>query len=197
MYLNESQFIDFLKDREITWMGIDFSLAQFTQKGFDLPKDSSIQLLNDWNTLIISDQKKYDIRLSFRKPVMHYNLAFISKKNKQIRASQILKEHIDTGSLLTDEKIKELLKKIAFPGSSRYALMMIVQSFDHASKSASVWVVIANTQSKEVVLSETFIKNPGGIGIRNYWARIFYNILLDIHHHSFIRWSNLVKKDEI
>jgi hypothetical protein len=63
------------------------------------------------------------------------------------------------------------------------------------SKTASVWVVIANTHTKETVLCERFIKNPSGIGIKNYWVRVFYNIFLDISNHSFVRWANLAKGD--
>jgi hypothetical protein len=192
MYIDEQLYSNFLTDREITWMGIDFSFAQFTQKSFNLPKDVLIYYFNDWNLLIISDHKKYNIRTSFRKPVMHFNLSWVSKRNRQIKL-QMVKEHIEAATLLSSQKIIEYVQTFTFPNNSLYALLMIVESFDEASKTASVWVVIANTRTKETVLCERFIKNPSGIGIKNYWARTFYNIFLDIHNHSFIRWANLAK----
>jgi hypothetical protein len=192
MYINEQQYSNFLTDKEITWMGIDFSLAQFTQKSFNLPKDVLNYYFNDWNLLIISDHKKYNIRTSFRKPVMHFNLSWVSKKNRQIKP-QMIKEHIEAVALLSSQKIIEYVQTFTFPNNSLYALLMVVESFDEASKTASVWVVIANTQTKETILCERFIKNPGGIGTKNYWARTFYNIFLDINNHSFVRWANLAK----
>ncbi|MDR1113286.1 MAG: hypothetical protein LBL18_05980 [Bacteroidales bacterium] len=192
MYINEQQYSNFLTDKEITWMGIDFSLAQFTQKSFNLPKDALIYYFNDWNLLIISDHKKYNIRTSFRKPVMHFNLSLISRKNRQIKP-QMIKESIEASALLSTQKIISYVQTLAFPTISLYALLFVAESFDEVSKTASVWVVIANTHTRETVLCERFIKNPGGVGIKNYWARIFYNIFLDVNNHSFVRWANLVK----
>ena len=100
MFLNENLFTDFLSEKEILWLGIDFSKAKFTKKGFDISQDNLRQLFNEWNLLIISDQKKYDIRLSFRKPIMSYDLSTLSKRNRSIRLSSILREHIHLNDLL-------------------------------------------------------------------------------------------------
>jgi len=192
MYINEQQYSNFLTDKEITWMGIDFSLAQFTQKSFNLPKDVLNYYFNDWNLLIISDHKKYNIRTSFRKPIMYFNLSWVSKKNKQIKP-QMVKEHIEVTSMLSSQKIIEYVQTMQFPSNSLYALLMVVEAFDEVSKTASIWVVVANTKTKETILCERFIKNPSGFGTKNYWARTFYNIFLDINNYSFVRWANLAQ----
>ena len=67
MYLDEDLFIDFLNQRDILWTGIDFSKARFTKQGFEYPQEVMHYYLNGWNTSIINNQKKYDIRLSFHK----------------------------------------------------------------------------------------------------------------------------------
>lgn len=196
MYLNEALYTDFLNDREILWLGIDFSKARFTKKDFNITQEVLRYYLNEWNLLIISDQKKYDIRLSFRKPVMSYDLSLISKCNKTVKINNILHENITLNDLQSEESICNYVRTLEMPQQHRFALMFIVESFDTNSKTGSVWVVVTETSSKEPVLCEKFIKNPSGFGVKNYWARIFYNVLFDIKSYAFCRWENLVKKNE-
>ncbi|MCQ2263511.1 MAG: hypothetical protein MJZ70_04445 [Bacteroidales bacterium] len=196
MYLNEALYTDFLNDREILWLGIDFSKARFTKKDFNITQEVLRYYLNEWNLLIISDQKKYDIRLSFRKPVMSYDLSLISKCNKTVKINNILHENITLNDLQSEESICNYVRSLEMPQQHRFALMFIVESFDTNSKTGSVWVVVTETSSKEPVLCEKFIKNPSGFGVKNYWARIFYNVLFDIKSYAFCRWENLVKKNE-
>ena len=169
MFLNEKLFTDFLSEKEILWLGIDFSKAKFTKKGFDISQDNLRQLFNEWNLLIISDQKKYDIRLSFRKPIMSYDLSTLSKRNRSIRLSSILREHIHLNDLLDEEHIQQYINTIEMPQQHRFALLFIVESFDAVSKTGSVWVTIAETATKKIVLCEKFIKLPSGFGTKNYW----------------------------
>jgi hypothetical protein len=61
---------------------------------------------------------------------------------------------------------------------------------------AAVWVVIYTTDTNEVALCEQYLKVPSGIGTRNYWARVFYNILYDIKSYAFLRWENMVMNTE-
>ena len=196
MFLDEKLFSEFLSDKEILWLGIDFSKAKFTKKGFDIPQDSLRQLFNEWNLLIISDQKKYDIRLSFRKPIMSYDLSALSKKNRSIRLSGILREHIHLNDLLDEERIRHYISNIEIPQQHRFALLFIVESFDAVSKTGSVWVTVAETATRQIVLCEKFIKLPSGFGTKNYWGRIFYNILFDIKNYAFYRWENLVSQEQ-
>ncbi len=196
MFLNEKLFTDFLSEKEILWLGIDFSKAKFTKKGFDISQDNLRQLFNEWNLLIISDQKKYDIRLSFRKPIMSYDLSTLSKRNRSIRLSSILREHIHLNDLLDEEHIQQYINTIEMPQQHQFALLFIVESFDAVSKTGSVWVTIAETATKKIVLCEKFIKLPSGFSTKNYWGRIFYNILFDIKNYAFYRWENLVSQEQ-
>lgn len=197
MYLNENLFLEFLSDREITWAGIDFSLAKFTKDGFDFSNEVIHRYFNEWNLLIISDQKKYDIRMAFRKPVMHYNLSCVTKKNKTVEASSSLVDNIKLENQYTESSIIQYAEKQEFPPQANFSLTFVVESFDQNSKTASVWVILSQASSREVVLCEKFLETPNGFGTRNYWARTFYNILFDIKKKSFLRWVNLVKPDNL
>lgn len=196
MYVNEALLIDFLTNRELLWLGINFSKARFTRQGLDFSQEILQHYFHDWNMLIINDQKKYDIRMSFRKPIMQYDLSTVTKANKSIRQQQILAQRIDLKHLLSEDIIAEYIQTLTLPTVHKYALTLMVESFDSSSKTASIWVVIVTTETKEIVLCEKFIKNPSGFGTRNYWARTFYDLFYDIKTQAFIRWEHLVKSTD-
>lgn len=195
MYLNEGLFSDFLTEKEITWIGIDFSQAKFTKNGFDFPIEILQHFFLEWNTLIISDQKKYDIRLSFRKPMLNYDLSLVKKLNKTVKSSKLIDNYINLSDVYNEEYIIEYVKSLDVPCHTKFDLLFIVESFDMNSKTGAVWVVVLQSELKVPVLCEKFLKPPGGIGTRNYWARVFYNLLFDIKKYAFLRWENLIKSN--
>ena len=193
MYINPTLFTEFIHSKEILWLGIDFSLSKFTRKGFEITQEQLRTYFNEWNQLVIADQKKYDIRMSFRKPIMSYDLSAVTKANKSVRISNILCENITIEAVHTDEGICDYLRQLSTPQQHRYALIVIVESFDASCKTGAVWVGLFDTVSHEPVLCEKFLKVPSGFGTKNYWGRIFYNILYDIRSYAYYRWESLVK----
>jgi hypothetical protein len=191
--MNETLFADFLKTREILWVGINFAKAKFTRKGFDFNQETLQHHLQEWNKLILNDQKKYDIRMSFRKPIMKYDLSVITKLNKSLKVNDVLTLFISSQHVYSDEQMRNYVATLELPATLPYALMFAVESFDTTVKTAAIWVVITKTDTREVVLCEKFLKKPAGIGLRNYWARTFYNVFYDIQSDAFRRWENMVQ----
>ena len=197
MYLNSEHFTNFLHEKEITWLGIDFSKAKFTKKGFEYPQEVLEHYMTAWNMLIISDQKRYDIRLSFRKPIMQYDLSAVTKKNKAIKASQLLCNNINVADFYTEADIKSYIEQQSFPQNTAYALTVVVEAFDAKTKLAALWLVLLKAATSEVVLCEKFLKEPGGFGIKNYWGRTFYNLFFDVNKYAFPRWENAIQENNI
>ena len=138
MYLNESLFSDFLKVREILWVGINFSKAKFTRAGFNFTQETLQHYLHDWNMLILNDQKKYDIRMSFRKPVMQYNLSTITKLNKSLKVNDLLANVISSKHVYSDDQMREYASSLELPATLSYSLMFVVESFDSSVKTAAI-----------------------------------------------------------
>ena len=195
MYINKELFTDFLKEREVAWLGIDFSKATFTKKGFDVPNDVLQLYFNEWNALLIADQKKYDIRVAFRKPVVHFDLSFIKKQNKLHKGDTPIRDVVRMENLITENIIANYVRQMAIPILSKYALFFMVESFDNTIKKGSVWVVILKSENKELVLCEKFMEKPSGFNIKSYWARIFYNIFFSISRTAYLQWENLVRTE--
>lgn len=197
MYLNPELFMDFLHEKEITWLGIDFSKAKFTRKGFEYPQEVLEHYMVAWNMLIISDQKRYDIRLSFRKPIMQYDLSAVTKKNKTIKISQLLSNNINVADFYTETDVIQYIEQQTFPQNTAYALTVVVEAFDAKTKIAALWPILLKTDDSTVVLCEKFLKEPGGFGIKNYWGRTFYNLFFDINKYAFSRWENAIQENNI
>ena len=191
MHINKELFQDFLKEREVTWLGIDFSKATFTKKGFDMPNDALQIYLNEWNALVISDQKKYDIRVAFRKPVVLFDLSFVKKQNKLYKGNIPIRDIVRMENLLDENIIAHYIRQTSLPILSKFSLLFMVESFDNTIKKGSVWVVVISNKSKELVLCEKFSESPSGFNIKSYWARIFYNIFFNISRSAFVRWEHL------
>lgn len=192
MYLNEKLFIDFLNTKEVLWVGINFSKAKFTRNGFSFTQEGMQHLFNEWNMMILNDQKKYDIRMSFRKPVMQYDLSVVTKLNKSLRTNDVLTNYIRIKDVYTEDQICQYASELPMPSTLKYALTFMVESFNAGVKSAAIWVVVMSTETREVVLCEKFLKKPAGIGTRNYWGRTFYNVFYEIQSNAFKRWESMV-----
>jgi hypothetical protein len=195
VYINKELFPDFLKEREVDWLGVDFSKATFTKKGFDMPNDVLQLYFNEWNALIISDQKKYDIRVAFRKPVVHFDLSFVEKQNKLHKGDAPIRDVVRMENLLDENMITRYFRDAQFPNLSKYALIFLVESFDNTIKKGSVWVAAIKSNTKELVLCEKFAETPSGFNIKSYWARVFYNIFFNISRSAYVRWEHLVQAD--
>jgi hypothetical protein len=193
MYINKELFLDFLKAREVAWLGIDFSKATFTKKGFEIPNDVLQLYFNEWNALIISDQKKYDVRVAFRKPIVHFDLSFVKKQNKLYKGDTPIRDVVRIENLLDENIIAHYFRDAQLPILSKYSIIFLVESFDNTIKKGSVWVIVIKSGTSELVLCERFSESPGGFNIKSYWARVFFNIFFNISRSSYVRWEHLVK----
>lgn len=194
MYLETKLFEKFLAEKEVTWAGVDFSMAKFTRNGFNYSTEILQEFIYEWNKLILTDQKKYNIRMAFRKPMMQYDLALISKRNKSVKAQQILVDHLTLRHQFSEDSVMEYVASLKMPNLTAFSLMVVVESFDQDSKTASLWLVLLNSETQNVVLCEKFLKSPAGLGVKSFWGRVFYNLFFDIQKNSFLRWTNLVKQ---
>lgn len=194
MYLNQSYFMDFLNEKDITWVGIDFAKAKLTRKSFSLPQEVLVHYMNAWNMMILSDQKKYNVRLSFRKPVMQYDLSLVTKRNKTLKPANLLCDTVNITDIMSDTAILEYISTLNFPKLTKYAVMVIVESFDENTKMASLWIALVHSGTSEAVVVENFMMSPGGFGTQNYWGRTFYNLFFDINKYAFTRWENSVRE---
>jgi hypothetical protein len=50
-------------------------------------------------------------------------------------------------------------------------------------------IVVISMSTKEVLIHEVMKGRPGGIGLRNYWARSFCEVMNEIRDYRFREWK--------
>lgn len=192
MYLDKNLLQNFLEQKEISWLGVDFSQATFTKEGFDLPSDVLHYYFSEWNKMFITDQKKYNLRATFQKPIVNYDLQMVTKSNNISRERLRIKKHIQIENTFSEEFIVQYISHLTIPQSSEFSIMFIVESLDQNLKAAAMWICIIHTPTRQTVLCERFTERPKGFNTKSYWARVFYNILFKINDLHFKQWSHFI-----
>lgn len=176
--ISSGQSIEELRDSEsITWFGIDFSQARFIGKyDFKSPWELKDKLIPEWNQVVLREPEKYDISKYFSKPKVEMELGDVYDRNSKIDESEIIVGFEQSDYELNSEIIQEIISeyKAEYTG---YGLVFVVESFNKPIEKGTVWVTYFHIPTKQVILTKRLSAEPMGFGIRNYWARVIYDVM--------------------
>ncbi len=161
---------------EVVWFGIDFSKVQLIgSEGFTNPQDIKERFFKSWNKLINHESDKYNFQETYGFTTVHRDTATADARNKLP----------DYEKLVSESKRQELSKKDAIEICKAYksevhqaglGLVYIVDDFNKKTKSAEIWVVFFDLATHDIVMAKEYETEAGGFGLRNYWARTFYEL---------------------
>lgn len=184
-------------DYPVSWMGIDYShvkvVGNVGQLGGSTPVSKTElreKYYPSWNYLIIDEGDKYNIaRMLHRKYV-----------NKDLDMIKNLNEHANVDSLevkitpgYTVEEIQSFINLYPSEDRASIGLVFIAESMNKTLKEAYYHVVFYNRQTNEVLLQERMRGEPSGLGIRNYWAGSYYNVMELIKSSAYAKWQTKYK----
>jgi hypothetical protein len=181
---------------DVTWLGLDFSKAQFLGNAYQFGEAGEItnsQLVNtyipSWNQLFITEAKKFDVAGAIRRTAVNYYLDATAKSNSEIKNNFFINNSADL-ILLNEKEIANLVKGYNFQQSNTgIGLMFIVERLDKSQNSLTAWITFINLKTKTVLLTVRESGKPMGFGFRNFWAGGFYNILKNLKS-DFRKWNN-------
>src|SRR5690606_40158331 len=81
---------------------------------------------------------------------------------------------------LTEEQVMEVIRGYELSDLSGTVLLMVAECYNKKRDIGSYWLAEVNAESGEILSTRRLEAKTGGFGIKNYWARTFYNILLDL-----------------
>lgn len=173
---------DIFQTQSATWYGLDFSEAYFIgSEGFTNPLDIKDRYFNSWNMLIKNEYDKYDLGKFFQKENVDFSLDNITKRNSEV---SIYDRVIDEGGKtmhLDDNKVQEVIGAYDFDGDETgLGIAFIVESFSKKSEMGNFFVTFFDIETKRVLLTERMSGKAGGFGVRNYWAKTYYNVLKEM-----------------
>lgn len=177
---------DIFEDREITFLGIDFSQARFIGSGeFRSHYEISNKYIPGWNNLILKEMDKYDVKTFFRMDDVDHEFDVVRTLHDDIDVKEMV---INSDHTLSEDSIQKAIKDYNFNAENvdidnKIGLVFIVEylkKFDDGrdvEPIGSYWVTFFDTESRKVLLTERMTGEPGGFGFRNYWARTYYNVM--------------------
>lgn len=175
-------------ETKITWLGIDYSHVQligdFAQFG-DAGDSSSEKIKDDyfpaWNEFVYKEAAKYNVKKMLKISRVKINLDMINKLNRQTDADKLeATESIE----FTDELIKSFVDSYEVKDIEGLGVLFITEFMNKNKQQAVYHYIVINNSTKEILLSERITGKCGGFGLKNYWARSFYNSFIYIEKNN-------------
>ncbi|RMG31112.1 MAG: hypothetical protein D6730_01705 [Bacteroidetes bacterium] len=182
-------------DTEIVFLGLDFTHCNFVgseTEDFTNPQDIVKRIIPNWNNLFITEKEKYDLAKTFRKQAFEYDLSYVRDRNAEIDFLKIVTENESDATHLSEEDVARIIRGYRADVPQDIALVFIVESLDKFAPQGNYWITFFNPHNNQVIFTRRMSGKPGGIGMRNYWARTYYNVLLAIQKKEFNKWRKEV-----
>lgn len=163
----------------VTWFGLDYSEAYFIgSEGFADPYQIKNRYFKSWNNLILQEPEKYNIEKFYRKSNVEYDLSVVLKRNEGVDIYKRIVDDHSQASRLSESKIQEMIREYDIDFNSQgLGLVYIVESYDKILVKATYYVTFFDIASREVLETRKRESEPGGFGIRNYWASTYYKVM--------------------
>ena len=180
---------------EITWLGLDFSMARFigiaNAEGIG-NEEFKNKYIPAWNELFINEPKKYNVaKAMYRKDEdVRYAVEVTEKANSALKR-KFITENIDDFSTLKEKDIIDAVSKYDFQGKRGIGMLFFVEGMSKGKGKAGMWVTFVDMKSKSVLFTKYESGPCGGFGFRNFWARPFYSVLKTVGT-NYKSWSNYV-----
>lgn len=163
----------------LTWYGLDYTQVKFIgyQEHFsDLPKIQQ-HFFSEWNQLIISEKDKYDVAGAFGVPEVFNEVEHaVSRSRERDMSGIIQQEDWEIGK----SELAQVVKAYIIPGEDKIGAIFVMESLNKLAEVSTMWLVVFKVSGGEILHVKRYMGKPGGFGFRNYWARSYYNVLLEI-----------------
>jgi len=189
---------DVVSANEITWFGLDFTKAlfvgsfnQFAEAGETGGQQLKNKYIPDWNDLVVNERQKFNLKEAYNKTTVNYQPEIAEKRNGTIDAEKMLSLNADDGRL----KKEDIAKVVSQYKSTRkgVGLVYIVDTYSKADEKGVIWVTFFDIATRKVLITEKFSEKPGGFGLRNYWARPVFEVMMKSSAAAYKNWEKQYK----
>ncbi|MBY0426581.1 MAG: hypothetical protein K2Q22_13150 [Cytophagales bacterium] len=184
---------DIFKANEITWYGVDFtkaklvgSFSQFSNAGTKDGDDIKSKYFPGWNSVVVSEPKKYTLDKFFHVNYVPINMELVSKFNAEVDAGKLISMNSVSNSL-SDEDLQNVSRNYANKGKG-IGVLFVVELFDKYQELGVIDVVYFQESTGNVLFSKRLTGKAQGFGLRNYWAASIYNVFLGVKK-DWKRWA--------
>lgn len=179
----------FERDTKVTWLGLDLTSAKLIGDRERFGSTSDVMhLMESWNDIMIKERDKFNVRSAIQKDAINEAFDVTKEHNASLDISEIFSNEDKDHMRLRQSDIEAIIADYDFKGNSGIGVMFNVESFSKKQDEALVWITFVNMDTKEVFFTERLSGQPGGAGLRNYWANAVYDIITKMRRKEFENW---------
>jgi len=172
----------------VTWLGIDFTRAKLIGDEDKLNQGDKIkELVASWNELMIKEASKYNIGDAFNKKNVVTNFSAVVKQNEGLDYMAMLAKNSFEVKMDKDI-VRGIVAGYDLQGMTGLGLMLNVESFSKPDNQGVIWMTFINLNTKQVIFTERMTAQPGGFGLRNYWAGAIAGMLKNTKKKDYQAW---------
>lgn len=156
----------------VEFYGIDFSQckvigAKETEPQFKLA-------FNKINDLLIREAPKYNVSKYIMRPINSIRLKEVGKRNTSMQSFLFYSK---TVQIMPKEELEAYIQSYTFENNEGQALIVICDILDKFEGVGLYHYVFVDKSDHTILYDVRVSGRSGGFGLRNYWARSFYNSL--------------------
>ena len=159
--------------KSVVWLGVDFTAAKFTGVA-DNPETIVNQYMKSINTLVITEQSKFDFRKFFKIPEVTYYIDLANEFNAKIDPSKLV---ITDAYKFDQDKVQEVIKRYNVKDKTGTGLIFVAENLNKIAKTGSYYVCFFDLKTKQIIECKLKSGPLNGVGFRNYWASSIYAIM--------------------
>ena len=160
-------------EKNITWLGVDFTLARFTLVTED-PAAIVSTSLKAINTLILAEPDKYNLKKFFSKSEVTPEVDMVNERNSKIDPTLLV---VPDKYTITPEDVKKVISSYETKGKTGTGLVFVAENLHKIEQIGSYYVVFFDMSSKEIIDMERKEGKATGIGFRNYWTGSVFTVM--------------------
>lgn len=201
--LNAQTVEDIFKpnDIKVSWLGIDFShvkligdFSQFFGTGMKNTNQIKDEYFIGWNTVVMNEPKRYDVKSMLRKGDIFYDPDMIMGINAKTPLETLESYNIPKYS---QADIKGFVDSYDLAGKEGLGVLMIAEALNKNANEAYYHFIIINMKTKEILVEKRMMSVPSGFGLRNYWAASIYKVMKDIKNNQYPMWRKIYKTQSL
>lgn len=164
----------------ITFFGVDFSKSRI-YGSTDTP-DKLRKAYADLNMLFITEPGKYDIAKLLGKNVKDVRIDAVTNLNDSIPDNAI--KTMSSSFMPDNEQIANTVKELNTFNYNGIGFVVVAQLLNKPAENATYMMVFFDIETRSILKQFQLDGEPGGIGVRNFWAASVLDALSKIKSYK-------------
>lgn len=170
----------------VTFLGIDFTHA----KCYGEERFNAADLAGRINDLVDLEHEKYNLTEAFKKHFVDLKFNLTRKLDSTINDDKFFTNKPDELNKLSKNDVLKIVADYDLSGYEKgVGFVFIVDNLNKQYAEEVMWCVFIDMGTNSVIFAEKANGVAGGFGMRNYWARPFYEVIKDIKSGTFRDWK--------